>query len=145
MKNIFIDCNIIIDWLTGREPFSEYAKALIIEIENKKMTAFVSPLILSNVYYILSKTYNKQVAYSFIEDSLKVFKVCDVLGFDVFQSLKNKFKDFEDDLHFFTEKRNKIKIIITRNKNDFINENIEVMSAEEFLENERDSKKSIPK
>jgi len=76
---------------------------------------------------------------------LKVFKVCDVLGFDVFQSLKNKFKDFEDDLHFFTAKRNKIKIIITRNKNDFINENIEVMSAEEFLENERDSKKSIPK
>ena len=139
MKNIFIDCNIIIDWLTDRPPYSEYAKYLIAEIENKKFNAFISPLILAYVYYIVKQTYNKQVAFGFIQESLKYFNICDLTKRIVIESVQNKYKDFEEDIHYHTAKSNKIDVIITRNKKDFIKNSIKIMSADEFLELERDS------
>ena len=50
MKKIYIDCNIIIDWLTDREPFSIYAEDLFSLIESNQIEGCVSPLELANTY-----------------------------------------------------------------------------------------------
>ena len=47
--------------------------------------------------------------------------------------IKNKFKDFEDDLHYQTAAGNSISYFITRNKKDFKKDKINIMDAEEFL------------
>jgi len=62
----YIDCNILIDWLLDRGPYSFYAAKVIELIEQNKIKSYISPLILANTYYIVSKTLNKKIAEEFI-------------------------------------------------------------------------------
>ncbi|GGH29202.1 hypothetical protein GCM10011418_40300 [Sphingobacterium alkalisoli] len=48
-------------------------------------------------------------------------------------SLVSDFKDFEDALQFYTALENNLAIIITRNKKDFKNNILPVMSAKKYL------------
>jgi Predicted nucleic acid-binding protein, contains PIN domain len=133
MDKIYVDCNILLDWLIDREPFSIYASRLITLIENKKIKGYISPLTLSNTYYILASSYNKKLAYEFIEDCARIFTILDVTDHIVRQAISKKHKDFEDDLHYFTAKMNGISKIITRNKKDFLKGELGIYNAEEYL------------
>ncbi len=45
----------------------------------------------------------------------------------------DSFPDFEDRLQYYSAMENQIEIIITRNKKDFKNSKIPVLTAKEFL------------
>ncbi len=135
MKKIYIDCNILIDWLLDREPYSFYAAKIIELTEEKKIKSFVSALTLSNTYYIINKELNKKIAEEFIRDSLKLFHFSDMTGDIIKSAIENRYKDFEDDLHYFTAIENSIDYFITRNKKDFKKNKIHIVDAEEFITN----------
>ncbi|HBE03975.1 MAG: hypothetical protein A2096_09950 [Spirochaetes bacterium GWF1_41_5] len=133
MNKIFIDCNIILDWVFDRLPFSIYAVKLITLIENKKITAFTTPLILSNTYYIIQKKKNRKVADNFLKDCKKVFKILDLTEHITLKAIDNRFVDFEDDVHYYSALSNNIEYIITRDKSHFESKNILILTAEEYL------------
>jgi predicted nucleic acid-binding protein len=133
MDKLYIDCNILIDWLTDRQPYARYAENLITLIEKKVIEGFISPLTLANTYYLLKKNCNKQIADGFLVDSRKIFHIIDLTKNAVYEAIDHRYKDFEDDLHYFTAIANNFTHIITRNKNDFISKKIEIVSAEEYL------------
>ena len=87
MIKAYIDCNILLDWLLDREPFSSYSAKIIELTETKKILGLVSPLTLANTYYVISKELNKKIADEFIIDSLRIFSVPGI-------SLKNVNKRF---------------------------------------------------
>jgi len=88
---------------------------------------------LANTYYIVSKTLNKKIADEFLKDSLKLFSFIDMTEDVIKNSVNNRYKDFEDDLHYFTSLDNSIDFLITRNKKDFKTEKIKIVDAEEFI------------
>lgn len=133
MDKIFIDCNILIDWLTERLPFSYHAEELLSLIELKKVKGYISPLTLSNTYYILRKQTNKKITNEFLNDSKKLFTILDITKEMTISAIDNKFRDFEDDLHYQTAIKNNLDYIVTRNKKDFKTKNINVLTAEEYL------------
>ncbi len=133
IKSAYIDCNIILDWIIDRQPFSLYATELIDLIEKKKIKGFVSPLILANCFYIVQKVKGKEIANFFLQDSLKLFSIIDNTKTDLKLAIKNAFIDFEDDIHYFSVINNDLNIIITRNKKDFKSEKVNLFTAEEFL------------
>lgn len=137
MEKLLIDCNILIDWLTDRPPFSVYADTLLGLIEKKIVQGFVSPLTLSNTYYILRKQTNKRIANEFLDDVKNLFDIVDVTKEITLLAIKNRYKDFEDDLHYQTAIKNNIDFLITRNKTDFLQDTIQIMTAEEYLELKR--------
>jgi predicted nucleic acid-binding protein len=51
MIKTYIDCNILLDWLLDREPFSSYSAKIIELTETKKIIGIVSPLTLANTYW----------------------------------------------------------------------------------------------
>lgn len=133
MKSIYLDCNIILDWIIDRQPFSLYAAELIDLIEKKKIKGFVSPLILANCFYIIKKEKGNEIAAFFLQDCLKLFSIIGNTKTDLILAIKNGFKDFEDDIHYFSVINNGLNIIITRNKKDFKLEKVNLFTAEEFL------------
>lgn len=133
MKNIYIDCNILIDWLLDREPYSFYAAKIIELTEENKITSFVSALTLSNTYYIINKELNKKIAEEFLKDSLKLFHFSDMTEDIIKYTIKNRHKDFEDDLHYYAAMENSMDYFITRNKKDFKKDRIHIVDAEEFI------------
>ncbi len=133
MKNIYIDCNILIDWLLDREPYSFYAAKIIELTEENKITSFVSALTLSNTYYIINKELNKKIAEEFLKDSLKLFHFSDMTEDIIKYAIENRHKDFEDDLHYYVAMENSMDYFITRNKKDFKKDRIHIVDAEEFI------------
>ncbi|WP_280938003.1 type II toxin-antitoxin system VapC family toxin [Spirochaeta lutea] len=133
MIKTYIDCNIIIDWVMDREPFSYYSARIIELVENQKIIGIVSPLTLANSYYILNKTLNKKIADEFISDCLQLFKVVPVNVHHLQQAIQNKYKDFEDDIHAAVAIENNVDFLITRNTKDFHSTNFKVIDAEGFI------------
>jgi len=133
MDKLYIDCNILIDWLTDRQPFSIYANRLLTLIEKRLVIGIVSPLTLSNTYYIIRKHTNNKIANEFLNDAKILFDILDITKALTISAIENKHKDFEDDLHYYTAIENKLNFIITRNKKDFLHDKIKIMTAEEYL------------
>jgi predicted nucleic acid-binding protein len=133
MIKAYIDCNILLDWLLDREPFSSYSAKVIELIETRKIIGLVSPLTLANTYYVISKELNKKIADEFIHDSLRIFSVPGVSLKNIKEAMSNKFKDFEDDVHSSIAAENGVDFLLTRNKKDFKTDKFKVLDAEEFL------------
>jgi predicted nucleic acid-binding protein len=133
VTKVYIDCNILIDWLLDREPFSYFATKIIELIENNEIESYVSALTLANTYYIISKELNRKVADEFLKDSLKLFQFVDITKEMTKKAIEKKSKDFEGDLRYHAAVDNKLDYLITRNGKDFIKANITVIGSEEFI------------
>jgi predicted nucleic acid-binding protein len=56
VKHIFLDTNVLIDFLADRKPFSLEAAILFNYSFKKKVTIYVSLLSYSNIYYIMRQS-----------------------------------------------------------------------------------------
>ncbi|MBW6490443.1 MAG: PIN domain-containing protein [Lentimicrobium sp.] len=134
MDKVFIDTDVIIDFLTDRKPYSMEAAKIFSLIDEKKITAYASSLSFSNLYYVLRKfgTHKKVIAsLRELADLLEILKVDD----DTIKStLGSDFKDFEDAVQYFTALScKKTDCIITRNIKDYKDISLPVMTPETFL------------
>ena len=134
MNRLLIDTNIVIDLLSKREKFYHEAAELFSRADKKELELAISSLTFANTNYILSKLKSPKDA----RQILRKFKVLvEVLSLDdkitELALSDEKFPDFEDGLQYYSAIENQIDIIITRNKKDFKNSNIPVLTAKEFL------------
>ena len=133
MERLFVDTNIVLDLLQKRAVFYEEAQELFTLADYKKVKLYISSLTVANSYYLLSRHYNSNDARRI----LAKFKVLvDVLALDdklIDLALTSDLKDFEDAIQFYTAIENNMDLIITRNKKDFKQRNIPVLSAKEYL------------
>lgn len=134
MDNIFIDTDVILDFYLDRMPHADYSSELLSLIENKQLKGFVTPVIISNTYYILRKIGTHQKV---IEKLSQLLNLIDVLNIDksiILTAIASDFTDFEDALqNYAAEQANNIKVIITRNPKDFKTSNLSVMSPQDYL------------
>ncbi len=133
MEKLLVDTNIVIDLLSKREEFFQEAQELFTLADNNEIVLFVSALTFANTHYLLSK-------YQKLDEARKTlikFKVLvNVAALDdkiVELALVSDFKDFEDAIQYHTALENEVDIIITRNKKDFKNSKLPVMTAKEYL------------
>jgi predicted nucleic acid-binding protein len=133
MEKLLVDTNIVIDLLSKREEFFQEAQELFTLADNNEVVLFVSALTFANTHYLLSK-------YQKLDEARKTlikFKVLvNVAALDdkiVELALVSDFKDFEDAIQYHTALENEVDIIITRNKKDFKNSKLPVMTAKEYL------------
>lgn len=134
MENVFIDTDVIVDFLTDRKPFSLESAKIFSLIDQKKIKGYVSSLSFSNLYYILRKfgTHKKV-----INSLKKLSELVDILKVDsdiIKSALTSDFKDFEDSIQYFAaQEQIKADCIITRNIKDYKDSSIPVMTPETFL------------
>ena len=133
MEKVFIDTNIIIDLLAKREPFYKDAQDLFTLSDKKEIHLCISSLSFANAYYSIAKHHKEVDAKKYLA-KLKN-KVTDLALEDkaIELALASEFNDFEDGLQYFTAMDNDADIIITRNKKDFKNAKIPVLTAGEYL------------
>ncbi|MDE7388148.1 MAG: PIN domain-containing protein [Muribaculaceae bacterium] len=135
MKNIFLDTNFIIDYFV-REDFNGEAEKLLQLGDRQHLKFFISYLSVANFAYIMRKMPAAQLK-EIILRICNVFRVVDNTREQILQNLWSDFKDFEDGLQYQSAMDAKCDCIISRNKKDFINSAIPVMTASEFLHSVR--------
>ncbi|MEY4661287.1 MAG: hypothetical protein RLZZ42_1239 [Bacteroidota bacterium] len=134
MEKVFLDTNIVIDLLAKRSPFFIDAQELFSRGDRKEVELCISSLTFANAYYSISR-HHRDVE---VKKYMSIFKVLvTVLPLEdksIELALAADFTDFEDGLQYFTALNNGTDVIITRNKKDFKQSIIPVMTAGEFLE-----------
>lgn len=130
---LFIDTDIIIDLFAQREPFYNSAAQLFTLIENKKVEAFTTPVVLSNLFYILGKYRNQEIARTNLRKLRTLIAIISVDSRIVDLALNSSFKDFEDAIQYYAAKLNNLEFIITRNIKDFPVMDISIITAEDFI------------
>lgn len=134
MERILIDSDVILDFFFDRKPFSEYATQIISMCESKKIKGFLTPVIYSNVYYLLRQTAKHEKV---IEKLKQLIEITDVLIMDrevIKKALNSSFKDFEDSLQNYAAVNDgKIDIIITRNLKDYKHSELGVFTPETYI------------
>lgn len=134
MKKILIDTNIVIDLLSKRKRFYNDAATLFSQADKKQLKLSISSLTFANTNYILTKLKSAKEA----REILRKFKVLvEVLSLDdkiIELALNDEhFSDFEDGLQYYSAIENEVDIIITRNKKDFKNSKLPVLTTKEYL------------
>ena len=131
---MLIDTNIVIDLLSKREEFYNEAATLFTQADKNEIELTISSLTFANTNYILSKLKSAKEA----REILRKFKVLvEILSLDdkitELALSDESFPDFGDGLQYYSAIENDIDIIITRNKKDFKNSKLPVLTAKEYL------------
>lgn len=134
MYKVFVDTDVIMDFITKREPFNNEAAQLFNLADTRQIELYVSSLCLNNIYYLLRKIIGHKKT---IETLQKLIDIADVLLVDkkvVLSALNSKFNDFEDAIqHFSAVENGNIDVIVTRNLKDYKQSKIPVMTAKSFV------------
>lgn len=133
MISLLLDTDVLLDYLFNREGHAEWSQEVLLAAQTSDLNAFVTPVALSNLYYLLRKEASHQRVIKALKVLLKYIQVAGV-GKEVIElALNSQFTDFEDAIQNFSAiKQGKISIILTRNLKDYRSSEIIIMSPIEF-------------
>lgn len=133
MKNALIDSDVLLDFFFDREPFSEYAAYVLTQCELNIINGYVTPVIISNVYYLLGKTSSHERVIKKLNQLLTLTEVLIIDKKIILNAMNSKFKDFEDALqNYACESTGEVDMIITRNIKDYQKSNLSVLTPENY-------------
>lgn len=134
MKHIFLDTNVLIDFLSDRKPFSLEAAQLFNYSFKKKVHIYVAAVSYNNIYYILRQLCSHAETIKILAELQEWTETVDVSKDVIRKALKSEFKDFEDAIQYQCAKTlNKIDCIVTRDTKDFKSSTLPTMTPKEAL------------
>ena len=135
MKKVFLDTNIVADLFLKREPFCENSLKLFTLGFHKKITLYVSSLSYATLAYLVRKM-KKEERVLLFEKLRNITETTSVDRLTVDKALISDFSDLEDALQYYSAVNAKVDVVLTRNKKDFVEANVPVMTPDEFFKNE---------
>lgn len=134
MDKILIDTDVILDFFFEREPFAENASKILSLCEKGIVKGFVTPVMISNVYYLLRKTAKHEKIIESLKSLLNIIDIALINKETILNALNSDFKDFEDALqNFSAQNQTEISVIVTRNIKDYKTSTLSVMTPESYL------------
>lgn len=141
---VLIDTNVLLDFLAVREPFAADAVRILDACDKKVVTGMVAAHSITDMFYILRKnmtTAERREALTALCRILTVQQLDEKLLMNALED--GCFEDFEDCIQYHSAKKADADFIITRNKDDFRNSEISVVSPHEFCESELSRQKTV--
>lgn len=133
MEKVFLDTNVLLDFLLDRKPFNDDV-AEIIEISiSESIELCISSITVTDANYIIGRSEGSISANKKTKKILELVKVENVGETTVHSSSNSKFKDFEDGVQNFCATEANHKIIVTRNTKHFRESKLAIMTPKEFL------------
>ncbi|MBP5680973.1 MAG: PIN domain-containing protein [Bacteroidales bacterium] len=131
MKKIFLDTNILIDFVLGRD--NGEAKRLLQLGCDKKVCLAASTLTFANMAYIPRNKVDIYELFKFLSSFIEVLPID---GNHLELALERRVRDFEDMLQYQSAKSGQCNVIVTNNERDFAEfcTDLPYMNAQHFLE-----------
>ena len=129
---VFLDTNILIDFVCKREPFYASAKCVFALASIGQIDMTMSSLSVVNAMYV-GKKYELSVVKQRIKAILSFVTVCDLKAKAVIKCLDAEWKDYEDSVQSISALEVFSDCIVTRNKKDYQMSSVPVYTIEEFL------------
>lgn len=134
MKHIFLDTNVLIDFLADRQPLSLEAAKLFNYSFTNKVTLYVSVITYNNIYYILRRSSSHLDSIKILSELQEWTETIAVTKEIIRKSLTSDFRDFEDAIQYNSAKSlSKIDCIVTRDTKDYKISSISIFTPKEAL------------
>lgn len=134
MDKLFVDTDVVIDFLTNRQPYA-YHSSLIFDLSEKgKLQLFISSLSINNIHYVTRKILGDRKAKHLIRDLISLLDILSVSKEDIHNALKSDIKDFEDAIQYScAQSVTGLTAIITRNTKDYKKASLAILTPEIYL------------
>ena len=133
MSMLFLDTNIILDLVSPRPPFTEFAQKIFSRSQRNKIELYVSALSIVNINYLLAKVTDKAQAKQILQKIKPLINILPLNDKIIQFAFASDFNDFEDAVQYYTALEYNITTLITRDLKDFKKASINVMTAEQYL------------
>ncbi|HLP45303.1 MAG TPA: PIN domain-containing protein [Candidatus Kapabacteria bacterium] len=131
---VFVDTNIILDIFLKRDPFFNNSQKTVLECVENDLIPHISGSSVTDLFYICKKSGMKEeIILDNLKELLEAFEVVIIDKSSILNAISSEIKDFEDAVQIMACQKEKINLIITRNKKDFKTDKIQVQTPEEFL------------
>lgn len=131
---VLIDTNVLLDYLSFREPNFGAAKKIVDLCISGEIKATMAAHSITNFFYILRKE------YSYLDRKKLLLNLCDIVDVECVDETKiinalsrEQFDDIEDCLQDECAYACDARYIITRDVNGFKESNVEAILPEDFL------------
>lgn len=133
--NVLIDTNIALDVLLHREPFFEFSQLVMLASEQNVIDGYVTASSVTDIFYITNKHLkDKEATYKLLKDHLiGTVNIAAVDSKSIVDALDLEWNDFEDCVQYVVSESIAADYIVTRNPQDYENEQIKVVTPEELL------------
>lgn len=131
-RRIFLDTNIVIDYLSKREPFGEDALR-IFSLSPQYHQLCISALSFTTIYYVLRKHFKQELLLEMLASLQDLVEVLPTGEEMISLALHSDFTDFEDAVQYYTALNGNCAIIIMRNPKDYRKAEIPVYTPLEFF------------
>ncbi|MBN2783109.1 MAG: type II toxin-antitoxin system VapC family toxin [Campylobacterales bacterium] len=132
-NNIFLDVNIVLDFLDTTRPFSGLANELMYKLLHQESNIMISEDMVTTIFYLSP---NKSKTLKFLSSIQKKWDICDfgtIVIEDAINLSLEKNLDLEDVLQCLCAKNNRCDVLITNDKK-FYDCGVKIMSTKEFLD-----------
>ena len=128
-----LDCNILLDVATARQPFATDSQRVIDWCQRHPGSGFIAWHTISNFYYMFRKGGQDAAARKFIHDLLTFIEVVPSGTSAAKHALALPMTDFEDSLQCAAAVEAGVDFIVTRNIKDFAKAPVPAILPADFL------------
>lgn len=130
---VFLDANVILDYLTDRQPFADDAESVVEFCASEGNVGKITTLTACNAVYILARVIGKQLAEEKIKELIDIIGLVGVAPESVSDNLAANHVDFEDSVQLSEAVKWSADVIVTRDKNGFTDSPIPVFTPTDFV------------
>lgn len=129
---VLIDINVFMDVLTKRAGWFE-SFTTIDALKPQGITGYVSALTIAVLQFLRLKKIGEMQARTEVKAITQDFEIIPLTRPIIFEALDSPLPEFEDNIQFYSAKAIQVDYIITRNKKHFVQQEIPVLTSDEFL------------
>ena len=132
--NVLIDTNIVIDALTSREPWREYAEKIFLMAANDIINMYITTSAATDIYYLI-RTYlhSTETARQIMGKLYSLVGILEVKSEDLIDALASPITDYEDAVVEQVAAKSDVACIITRNLKDYKAGHTQIYPPEDFI------------
>ena len=134
-RSIFLDANVILDYVLKRKYHFENAKSILVHAAKLSVNLYVCSYTFAIVYHFLrDKNFSHKNAINVLENLYQSVKCLPVDDNIIKKAMRSDFRDFEDAIQYCSALQiADCEAIITRNPKDFAASNVFVATPQKFL------------
>lgn len=129
---VHVDINVFMDVLTQRAGWLESLAALK-SLKPRGISGFISALTMAVVYFQRLHKFGETQARADAGFVTRDFEIIPLTRAIIFEALDSPLPEFEDNIQFYSAKAMQVDYLITRNKKHFVQQEIPVVTPNEFL------------
>ena len=132
---IFVDTNVLLDYLLIRKPFESAARKIVNLCQEEIVSGAISPGSIADMFYIMRKDVSEHDRREMLLALCDIFHIEGMDGYKIISALQNdSFHDFEDCLQMECALSFGADYIITRDLKHFTGSVVSCMEPDKFCD-----------